>query len=176
MVCPNVVSRVTRWVPQEASGSTFGELGMMAHPVAVAADVDNVAVMEQPVTGETRRNGEIWRLGRSPLPRRRRRVRRRNASFHIVSRRFELPADTKRSTAISSARARACQKIVGHLHPQPSLGRRAEGLRQPDRRLDRDPRSPVHRLRERLPGAAQPLGGPGHRQVGELIGTPLAPR
>ena len=27
----------------------FGELGMMAHPVAVAADVDNVAVMEQPV-------------------------------------------------------------------------------------------------------------------------------
>ena len=24
----------------------FGELGMMAHPVAVAADVDNVAVME----------------------------------------------------------------------------------------------------------------------------------
>ena len=30
-------------------------------------------------TGETRRNGEIWRLSRSPLPRRRRRVRRRNA-------------------------------------------------------------------------------------------------
>ena len=67
-------------------------------------------------------------------------------------------------------------EIVGHLHPQPSLGRRAEGFRQPDRHLDRDPRSPVHRLRERLPGAAQPLGGPGHRQVGELIGTPLAPR
>ena len=30
-------------------------------------------------TGETRRNGEVWRLGRSPLPRRRRRVRHRNA-------------------------------------------------------------------------------------------------
>ena len=46
MVCPNVVSRVTRWV----------------YP---------------------RRNGEIWRLGRSPLPRRRRRVRRRNG--HSIS-------------------------------------------------------------------------------------------
>ena len=37
------------------------------------------------IEGARGTNGEIWRLGRSPLPRRRRRVRRRNASCHIVS-------------------------------------------------------------------------------------------
>ena len=70
---------------------------------------------------------------------------------------------TKRSTAISRSRVAGLPELVGRLHSQPGFRGRAEGLRQPDGHLHRNPCSLVHQLRKRLPGNAQTLRGPASR-------------
>ena len=99
--------------------------------------------------------------------------------FEITRKKREDASVTRRQRSASTVRpsrrnealdrdlpgaAAGLPEIAGHLHPQPSLRRRAERLRQPDRHLDRDTRAPVQQLRQCLARDAQAFGRPRNRQ------------
>ena len=73
----------------------------------------------------------------------------------------------------SGLRVPGLAEIVGRPHPQPSFGRRTEGLRQTHCHFDRHLCPLVHDIRESLPGAPQACGGPCQRQAKGLKTLPL---